>query len=71
MKFEDYEKDEREQWRKQTLTQAYIANLRELMEGSKNTILSYARSSEPASAGLWAGVHDGLDTAIRFAEGDK
>jgi hypothetical protein len=71
MNFWDYQADEREQWRKQDITRAYLVELRRLSASGKDTCISAIRDGVLAPASHWAGVVEGMNNAVTIAEEDK
>lgn len=71
MKFWDYTKEEREEWRKQDITKAYLAHLEQhRLELMENVLLGASRGPEGWRTNYAGGVIDGLFTAHTFGKGD-
>lgn len=71
MTFWDLTPDEREQWRKDKVTAAYIDQLYEHNKDAIGNAISALKSGGVQSAYNWAGVADGLLDAIHVAEDVK
>lgn len=67
MKWWDYEKDEREQWRKQEMTKAYLEELAEQEQSYTDHALSDLWAEATQSALVAAGRVDGVARATRIA----
>lgn len=72
MKFADYDKDEREEWLKQSITTAYLEALLSCAEEARAEALTALGGDDIHSAKIWTGRYMGLGFAGRIAaEGGK
>lgn len=71
MLYLDFTDDEREQWRKQDITRAYVNQLYEQNKDAIGNAIAALRGGNLSSAYNWAGLADGLLDAIHVAEDVK
>lgn len=71
MKFWDYTKDEREQWRQDVMTKAYLAELAEQRENYTGAALADLLSTMASDAFVSAGRVSGIERAIDVAENEQ
>lgn len=71
MKFWDYSKDERENWRGLAITAAYLAELREQDDDLVTDALNAALGNQPHAAVVSAATLEGIVRAIRIAEEEQ
>lgn len=68
MKYWDYSKEERENWRALEITQAYLAELREKDDDLVTQALNHALGNRAHEAVVSAATLEGIVHAIRVAE---
>lgn len=71
MKFQDYEKDEREQWAKQALTKAYLDELADRRESARQFALDAVAANDIHGATRYLGTGTGLQVAINIGVDDE